>query len=324
MKYFKRSAKGNCFLFLRRLINYYKILGLQNYASLAEVKEAYKDKIKRYHPDVSKEPDAEEMAKYLNLAKTALDTESKKNSYDKRLKLAYLQEISRLNKVKSKRKSSKNPYWDSLSRQEKKDRLEEARKIKIKEKYKSSLIQFPLFLRWIGISVFTAWSLQLIYTHFFIQYGSLDYLIALFGYLLLAGIITLAANETYTYFTVKSLDQPISFDFEKRIGVWFVISFFLLVSFINGLNFWRKSYHLSNHSDLTTAKILIKESSARQLVVSYTIDGKEYTRQVKHNITEALLLPSGKTVVRYAKIDPSIFEVIGKKEAKNWQHSIAD
>ena len=72
------------------MINYYKILGLENYASVAVVKVAYKKLIKQYHPDVSSYPDAEEMTRYLNLAKDFLGSQESKDNYDRQLKLAYL------------------------------------------------------------------------------------------------------------------------------------------------------------------------------------------------------------------------------------------
>ncbi|MFT6745283.1 MAG: DnaJ-class molecular chaperone, partial [Bacteroidia bacterium] len=97
------------------MVNYYKILGLENYASVAEVKHAYKTKIKLFHPDVSTEPDAEEMTRYLNLAKEQLDTEENKTAYDRQLKLAYLIEIKRLHTGTKKPQKS---YWRTLSKRD--------------------------------------------------------------------------------------------------------------------------------------------------------------------------------------------------------------
>ena len=40
--------------------DYYKVLGIAKDASQDEVKRAYRKLARKYHPDVSKEPDAEE------------------------------------------------------------------------------------------------------------------------------------------------------------------------------------------------------------------------------------------------------------------------
>ena len=43
--------------------DYYKVLGLSKGASIEEVKKAYKSLAKKYHPDVSSDPDAEKKFK---------------------------------------------------------------------------------------------------------------------------------------------------------------------------------------------------------------------------------------------------------------------
>ena len=102
------------------MINYYKILGLENYASVADVKTAYKKLIKQYHPDVSSDSDAEEMTRYLNHAKEFLGNQASKENYDRQLKLAYLVEINRLKRQSKKSTASKNSYWRFIvSRSEK-------------------------------------------------------------------------------------------------------------------------------------------------------------------------------------------------------------
>lgn len=62
--------------------DYYKILELEKGASSDEIKKKYKTLVKKYHPDVSKEPDAEAKFKDIAEAYEILGNPEKKNNYD--------------------------------------------------------------------------------------------------------------------------------------------------------------------------------------------------------------------------------------------------
>ncbi len=62
--------------------DYYEVLGLQKGASEAEIKKAYRQMAKKYHPDVNKAPDAEEKFKEINEAYEVLSDPQKKAKYD--------------------------------------------------------------------------------------------------------------------------------------------------------------------------------------------------------------------------------------------------
>lgn len=65
------------------MADYYEVLGLKKGASLDEIKKAYKEKAKKFHPDVSKEHDAEKKFKEVNEAYSILSDPEKKENYDK-------------------------------------------------------------------------------------------------------------------------------------------------------------------------------------------------------------------------------------------------
>ena len=46
---------------------YYDILGVAKDASLADIKKAYRKLVRQYHPDVSKDPDADQKTSEINL-----------------------------------------------------------------------------------------------------------------------------------------------------------------------------------------------------------------------------------------------------------------
>lgn len=62
--------------------DYYEVLGLSKGASEDEIKKAYRSLAKKYHPDVNKEPGAEEKFKEINEAYDVLSDPNKKARYD--------------------------------------------------------------------------------------------------------------------------------------------------------------------------------------------------------------------------------------------------
>ncbi len=62
--------------------DYYAILGVPRDASQEEIKRAYKKLARKYHPDVNKEPGAEDRFKEINEAYTVLSDPEKRKIYD--------------------------------------------------------------------------------------------------------------------------------------------------------------------------------------------------------------------------------------------------
>ncbi len=62
--------------------DYYKIMGVARDATEAQIKQAYRKLARKYHPDVSKEPDAEARFKEVGEAYEVLRTPEKRAAYD--------------------------------------------------------------------------------------------------------------------------------------------------------------------------------------------------------------------------------------------------
>lgn len=62
--------------------DYYEVLGVDKNASEQDIKRAFRKLAKKYHPDVSKEPDAEEKFKEAQEAYAVLSDQQKRQQYD--------------------------------------------------------------------------------------------------------------------------------------------------------------------------------------------------------------------------------------------------
>ena len=63
--------------------DYYSVLGISKNADKQAIKSAYRQKARKFHPDVNKEPGAEDTFKSISNAYEVLSDEQKRGIYDR-------------------------------------------------------------------------------------------------------------------------------------------------------------------------------------------------------------------------------------------------
>src|SRR4051794_13574426 len=62
--------------------DYYKVLGVEKTANADDIRKAYRKLARKFHPDVSKEPDAAARMAEVNEANTVLSDPERRAAYD--------------------------------------------------------------------------------------------------------------------------------------------------------------------------------------------------------------------------------------------------
>ena len=128
-------------------IDYYKILGISHNASAEQIRQAYRNKAKQYHPDINNTPNAKVLFQLLNEAYQVLINPEKKRWYD--FKLKYPTTTGLNQQQEKKRTVTYESYYRAYTRQQ-----EEKEEEKEFEKYTKTLLDNVLFYTLIVIGAF--------------------------------------------------------------------------------------------------------------------------------------------------------------------------
>ena len=92
---------------MNNTLNYYELLGVSKNANKEEIKTAYKNQMKKWHPDINKSNDAKSMSVKLNEAKEILLDDIKRANYDEYLNKKVEESY---NKYTQRKQTSKQNY----------------------------------------------------------------------------------------------------------------------------------------------------------------------------------------------------------------------
>ncbi len=81
--------------------DYYDILGVPKNATAKGIQAAFRDLARKYHPDVNRDPGAEEIFKTLVEAYLVLKNPDKRDSLDAEIISSFCQTVSRSGKISS-------------------------------------------------------------------------------------------------------------------------------------------------------------------------------------------------------------------------------
>lgn len=289
------------------MLNYYKILGIENFSSVEMAKEAYRSRIREYHPDVSNSEQAKEITQYLNEAKNILTDPEKKINYDQQLQMAYYLEIQKLYRKQSKLRTI---AW----RRKERDELE---KLASKKKWEAFNKVLPLPLRLVVLCILAVIGLYTFYTNYFVTYNGNEMIWASLGITIFVLSISALTNQIYTHYYIASLTRAFRYSYERIITLWFILLVFgapVLVSFTNE---YRKGYQLSYYAIEAEADLIFNaekvDGRIRRIDVlyRYEVDGHEYVKKMDDSELDNIQRDhGGKINIKYSKLNPSISEPV--------------
>ena len=82
----------------QKIVNYYQLLGIDPKADSAEIRQAYRNKLKQWHPDknIDRLDEAEETTKILNQAYFTLSDPDRRRQYDRVLRYTRGKDFSKI------------------------------------------------------------------------------------------------------------------------------------------------------------------------------------------------------------------------------------
>lgn len=280
------------------MINYYKILGVDDFADLQQIKAAYRNKAKLYHPDIATSAEAEDIFKLINQANGILSNPASKVVYDQKLKAAQL--YSRINPAIKKRKF---PAKEDILNWAKKELEEE------KKEYQESNNFFAYKWRIILSAAAGLLGLGIAFINWFTNELDHDFFYIILGFTLFVFSLLLFTQVVYKKLRMDYLHGNKKFKNYENVAVYgFIISLIAGPAMVVGLSAIKKEVYLRWSSNQTIARIISYDFSK----VTYG-----FTDNHGHKIVKIQQVPSNAGIsvsqewihIKYSTYDPRITEI---------------
>ncbi|MBU6325096.1 MAG: DnaJ domain-containing protein [Bacteroidetes bacterium] len=280
--------------------DYYKLLGLKTGSDFPEVRKAYLQAARRYHPDYNPDnPAAEQMMKVLNQGYELLSNPGKKEVYDAMLYAHYR---------KAERPVSKTS--DGISREARRQRARAILRerevqfvVDYQRKYRSLRLQLfllPLLVLSAPLYAFFNW---------FADEASYDHLLILLSFaLFIASLLRLAAL-LWRYLNVRHILRQRKFHDAWLYGTTLAVLGLTPWLVYEGAQ-WRRQYHLAHYAATTTFKVeSLNHGLLRYSFMAGTRRIEKLERGILWDLSETEQSASA-CRVRYSIHDPRIAEII--------------
>ena len=281
--------------------DYYKLLGLKTGSDFKEVRKAYLQAARRYHPDYNpNDAAAEQIMKVLNQGYELLSNPGKKEVYDALLYAHYRKAENPVNKTSS----------DDLNREARRQRARailRERELQFvtdyKRKYHSLRLQlFLLPLLVIGAPIYAL-------LNWFADEASYDHLCTLLALAVFMAATLRLAALVWRYLNVQHIIRNKKFHDAWLYGTTLAILGLSPWLVYEGAK-WRRDYHLKHYAAITVIKI---ESWNRGLLRYSFMAETQRIEKLQHGfiLNDSDLEFSAKFYrVRYSIRDPRIAEII--------------
>jgi cation transport ATPase len=289
--------------------NLYEIMGLARYASIGEVRAAFRRLAVLYHPDKNPgDAAAEERFKTISAAYDILGDETRKRNYDLKLTgiYTYVKTESPEEKLRQRKEQGQR-------RRQQKQKIEEA---EIKQAYTEAQKKIPYKWRNTIAAGAMSISLLLIISNWFkfamINGREWSFFLMFIGYFLSLLTVLFFLRSLFKKWNAMAIDRPFKFDIRNRITTYFIAYVLFMFGFSFTVPGVYKQAQLAAFGKTTQA--VVATGPYPNLVLVYSVGDKQYVKSLE--LRRPYVGFTVNVTIRYSALQPFISEIVGVAENK--------